>query len=386
MEIMEWFNRMLYTSWLSESGLWYVFLMAAAILVIAFVVVTVLWLRALWFVALWLFLLLPGILILAIWPDLLVWLVPWAVVAVLALIIGTALRRRGLGTLLTVIATVLALLGGIFGLGLVPTPGDPVKCVVSQGSSTPGVHLYFFDTGKQTGGSFGTPVVNTAGDQATFDELQERRSCDPYLAAAHAEAYGIIPEGSKNQFAARFNASASLWGQYNAQMEEMDNKRVSATVIDVPAGTSSWYMALRPDGTIWIHDGSTAFDGTALIITFADGSTVSLRLECGFQPVFDTPPVNPHCPSSWGPGCLEPKEASLAPAVINDGGPIHQVGTGTESTEFQADSEGDALIAEEEAAADNKADEDAHEEEIADDVVVEDTTIIISTPVPLPPG
>ncbi|MFZ3010223.1 MAG: hypothetical protein WA030_04395, partial [Candidatus Microsaccharimonas sp.] len=122
MEIMDWFNTLLYTSWLSESGLWYVFFMATAVLVIAFVVLTVLVLRSLWFVALWLFFLLPGILILAIWPDLWVWLVPWAVMAVLALIIGTALRRRGLGTLLTVIATVLAILGGIFGLGLVPTP------------------------------------------------------------------------------------------------------------------------------------------------------------------------------------------------------------------------------------------------------------------------
>ena len=384
---MEWFNTLLYTSWLSESGLWLWFGMAVVILVIVLIILTVLVLRSLWFVAFWLFFLLPGILITAIWPDLFWWwLVPWAVVAVLALIIGTAIRRRGLGVFLTVVATVLALLGGMFGLGLVPTPSDPVKCVVSQESSTPGVHLYFFDANKQTGGSFGTTVVNTAGDQATFDELHERRSCDPYLAAAHAEAYGVIPEGSKNQFAARFLASASLWGQYNAQMEEMDNKRMSATVIDTPAGSSSWYMAARPDGTIWMHDGVTAFDGHSLVISFEDGSTVSLRLECGFQPVFDTPPGNPSCPPSWGPECLEPKDMTTGHAVINDGAPIHQVNTGTESTVLDEHPQETAAEKEQEAAADNQADEAAHEEEIVDDVVLEDLTIIISTPVGTPPG
>lgn len=375
---MEWFNKLLYTSWLSDSGLWLWFGMAVVVLVITLVVLTALVLRRIWFVAFWLFFLLPGILIFAIWPDLWVWLIPSWVFALIALIVGTAHRRgqqphRGWGVFLTVIATVLALLGGMFGLGLVPTPGAPQKCVVSQESSTPGVHLYFFDEGKQTGGSFGTPVVNTAGDQATFDELHERRACDPYLAAAHAEDYGLIPAGSKNQFAARFNASASLWGQYNAQMEKMDNERRSATIIDTPAGSASWYMAARPDGTIWIHDGFTAFDGHSLVITFADGSTVTLRLECGFQPIFDTPPGNPSCPPSWGPECLEPKDAGLAPAVINDGGPIHQVNTGTESTVLDEHPQETADQAKEDADKINQADEEKHDDAVDDATTVDET-------------
>ena len=69
---------------------------------------------------------------------------------------------------------------------------------------------------------------------------------------------------------------------------------------------------------------------------------------------------------------MEPKDASLAPAVINDGGPIHQVGTGTESTQFQDDPLGDAQDAADQAAADNQADEAAHDDAVDDATKVDD--------------
>jgi hypothetical protein len=383
-------NTLLRTSWLYEMGWWLWFGMAFVVLVAVFVFLSATILRRVWFVAFWLFFLLPGIFIVAVWPDLWVWLIPSWIFALIALIAGTAHRRgvqprRGLGVLITVIATVMALLGGLFGLGVIPGPTDPEKCVVSQESSTPGMHLYFFDEGKRTGASFGTPVSDTSGGEGTFAELHERRSCDPYLTAAHAEAEGIIPPGTKNQYAARFIASASLWGQTIAQLEEKEAGRITASVVFIPAGSWSWCMSARPDGTIVMYDCTTAEDGFGLLIEFPDGTSVLLRFECGFQPVFETPPGNPNCPPEWGPKCLEPKDRALSylsnpdgTPYTGNGGELLDLDENEESQELQEDPAGDAEDAEEAADADNAADEEEYVDESEDDVVVEDTTEVIT--------
>ncbi len=157
------------------------------------------------------------------------------------------------------------------------------------------LHFYATDVSSNFNGP---PVIQTdvPGQEA---ELHTRRCADPALVVEHAHVNqlpGFAELNGDQQFADKVRELAwnhELWGQTIKQLEDKE-----ATAVASDETMSGSY------DTLYMLDGVTDVplirkaqpdrpSFAVLRFTYADGSVVNFKLDCGFQPVGQFPNVPP---------------------------------------------------------------------------------------------
>lgn len=246
--------------------------------------------------------------LLLIWPDL--WFWPTAIFGVLfvaALVLFMFYKFVKAAAILVIAALVGALLA--FGIQLQPSldPNAPkadcaaaVTALEESGLTLP---YYFNLEPNKPLNTFGTDP-GMRDEAGLLQALHDRRCVDPALTSAHLATWGVIGVNLIDEYTARFNTTRELWLQAIGTMEQLEKEsmdyakeQAKAFALEaVPTGKSSLYMESDGSGGVRVKLGVTVSDGNALVFTHPDGRVIKLRIECGFQPVFDTPPPGlPEC-------------------------------------------------------------------------------------------
>lgn len=328
---MDWIHNLLTTSWLSTVegpfGLngWWLLLIGSGIWVVIMTILAVLstvranrlqaagnttgadQARARRSLFVSLAILVPFVaLCLLAWPFF--WMIP-IVALVLGLVILLILFRHAVKFMIGVaIGLVVALLLVMF---IVLFGGNPFAskiCLDEQGQPVAS-HSYTLDV---DGGKFGPAMVST--DKESFiTELVGRMCQDKALAAAEYVSAGFEPVSDANNVLARFSVSQAEWFEGVATVKQFMEESSFSYGEPVPHGTPSLYMVDDANGNITIKQGSTVGDGTLAVFTHPDGRVLKLRIECGAQPVFDTPPPLPPCEEGQCPPPVCPYNPALPP-------------------------------------------------------------------------
>ncbi|HRN97162.1 MAG TPA: hypothetical protein PLZ58_01790, partial [Candidatus Saccharibacteria bacterium] len=210
-----------------------------------------------------------------------------------------------LGWLLVALVVLALTIGGVFSLFGPPSNGGS-EAQASDQCTNGSIHYFALDGGKEVKYAFGPRIEQTEQDEI-LTNLHDRRCVDPALTSAHFASWGFISYSEMDATTAKFAQDHKAWRAAIAKMEKKEAE--SAIGIEAVAkGLPSLYMVPTTDGkSVTIHQGFTSSAGTALVFTHPDGTKVTLRLECGFQPVI--PPCSetqcaPPCPdNSCAPPC-----------------------------------------------------------------------------------
>jgi hypothetical protein len=309
---MEFINNLLQGSWLYKTeflGLngWLWLLIGFAVVMIALGVLA--WrLTALRVIFLCLLAVPIFIALIIIWPDL--WFLPTMIFVplfVVAMALLGLFKLVKVAVFIVIAALVASIVAMSFQLHGNPDPNAPkADCSLAEEAATAaGItipHYFNLEPNKPLN-TFGTdPVVRDEAGLLTV--LHDRRCLDPALTSAHLASWDEIDVALVDEYTARFIASRELWLQAIGQIEQLEKKsmdyakeqNIAFSLEAVPAGKSSLYMESNGNGGVSVKMGTTVHDGTALVFTHPDGRVVKLRLECGYQPVFDSPPPGiPEC-------------------------------------------------------------------------------------------
>lgn len=315
--------------------------------------------------------------------------------------------KRLAGKILAIVAAILILATGLYGTldsKGVFTPPSTVSCDTSSITSGTALHFYTEDPGKEVTRAFGTNA-NQGSIDGDLQEYCKRLTIDPSLVAGDETAFGMIPptaQAATNEELTLLN-DRTHWKAAVDQIFATLKEAQSITTQGVKAGSHSLYMVPTADGSfVNFGQGNTSHDGTMLVIVKKDGTKVELRLDCGFQPIFPTPPKGfpeckpnsthcnpapPVCPPGYsGPGwnpvthqlvCKDPGSEGVGanPAVApwkQDGGQKHSVSDGdgaTISNGYQANPQGDAQKATDQANQQNQQQEQQHDDAVKDATV-----------------
>jgi len=201
------------------------------------------------------------------------------------------------------------------------------------------VNLFTLSSDKESDGAFGPAVAEGSQDEV-LAELHDRRCVDPLLVAAHASAWELISadEAVINQFALDIATDPVAWRSTIEQLEALEAES-SIDFVTAPKGVKTQFMTPTADGWATIHYGRSGFDGSVIRFTNPSGTTVQLRLECGFQPVWSGEPPEPPapCPPGQVPNdngvCVVPKSSDPADYEYPEGKPpVPEVTTPAETT------------------------------------------------------
>ncbi len=171
-------------------------------------------------------------------------------------------------------------------------------------------------------------------DRLSSDGKDDQKKCDPRLEAAEAFAIGkaykwILDEPEDpskdasifvNEVAEHLESDVEYRKKiYNRIEEALDESKCE--VIDIGGYTSTMYMVPNevPEHPIVAVDDSIIKDvegDHALLFTWPDGSTLKLRIDCGYQPMIEVEKETPSTtPPSTTPPTTEPP--STAPPSTN---------------------------------------------------------------------